>query len=70
MVVVAKLIKLKLDNGLMEMADHIELGREYQVDLSTIQMRKLYHFQSGKEWQCEMVQDTKGGWLPTEMLQW
>jgi hypothetical protein len=70
MIVTAKLTKRQTSDGLLEMGDQISLGREYRVDLSTIQIRGGYNFIHRVEWEREMVQDIEGGWLPTEMLEW
>jgi hypothetical protein len=70
MIVTAKLIKKETDDGLMTVRDHVELGSEYQIDLSTLTIRMGYNYLQGQEWEREMVKDVEGGWLPTEILSW
>lgn len=71
MIVTAKLVKVKTEDGLMEICDPSLLGKEYLIDLSTKRMRSGFNITHNKQWEREMVQDsTNGGWLPTEMLEW
>ncbi len=69
MIVTARLIKRRTDDGLMTMADHVSLGKEYQIDLKTRCIRRGVNFLQNKKWKREMVQDDTGGWLPIELLE-
>jgi len=69
MIVSARLVKRKTDDGLMEMSEGAPLGKEYLVDLSTRAMKKGYNYIHDKSWQREMIRDVAGGWLPTELLE-
>lgn len=65
----AKLIKLKTDDGLFEMFSHIELGKEYFVNLDTQKTRIGYSALHKKNWEREMIRTVDGGLLPTELLE-
>jgi hypothetical protein len=66
----ATLIKRKTDDGLIEIHDHIQLGKEYLVDLDSRSMQKGYNLVEGKAWEKEgiLVISSGGRWLPTELL--
>ncbi len=68
MIARATLIKLKTDDGFVEMHDDVPLGRVYLVELTTRRMRRGMHLPTRSTWQREMVEDVEGGWLPTELL--
>jgi hypothetical protein len=70
-IVKAKLIKRMTADGLTELHDHIPLGKEYNVDLSTRHLSAGINFVKGKRWVREII-NTIGddvGWLPTELLE-
>ena len=71
MIVRARLIKRKTDDGLMEVSDDIPLGQEYYVDYNTIQMVDCVYIATGQKHEKEMVQVYPHGykWLPTELLE-
>ena len=68
MIVKAKLIKRKTDDGLVEVHDHVPLGRIYQVDLSTRKMSRGMNLNTGQIWERETVL-IEGLWFPTELLE-
>lgn len=69
----AKLIKIKSDDGLFEIKDDSTLGKEYFVDLKSIRVVKGFNTTQKVEWEKEIVNliDENGscGWMPTELLE-
>ena len=68
MITEAKLIKRKTDDGLMEIEDHIPLGKIYEVDLSSRQPVKGKNIEKSVFWEREMIL-SDGEWFPTELLE-
>jgi len=68
MIVTAKLIKRKTNDGLMEVQDSVPTGRIYKVNLKTKKMQKGMNLDTGKIWDREMV-IVEGQWFPTELLE-
>jgi len=69
MITIAKLIKLKTDDGLMEMNDDIPLGKNYVVDTDTKRIVRGFNLEYGKEWEREIIFTPSDGFLPTELLE-
>jgi len=68
MIVKAVLVKTSTKDGLINFHGDIELGKEYYVDLNSIQEVGGIHMSTQTVWSREMVWDIEGGWLPTEVL--
>jgi len=68
MIVKAKLIKRKTDDGLIELEDHVPLGKVYEVDLSTRAIRRGKNIEKSVFWEREIIL-TEGQWFPTELLE-
>lgn len=66
----ATLIKKKTNDGLVEITEHIEIGKEYMIDPMSEQMLTGINLIKNKMWQRMMVQIVDGKWLPTELLEW
>jgi len=72
MIVEARLIKRKTDDGLMELEDHVPLGRIYRVDTHSRRVWNCVHIPSGRVHEKEMIQlypHQPCGWLPVELLE-
>jgi hypothetical protein len=67
-IVEMKLVKRKTDDGLIEIYDHVKLGKIYKVDLDTLQKQRLYNKDYQKEHDKLMIHVTDGGWFPYELL--
>ena len=66
----ATLVKKKTNDGLVEITEHIEIGKEYMIDPLSEQMLTGINLIKNKMWQRMMVQVVNGKWLPTELLEW
>jgi hypothetical protein len=66
---IAKLVKHITADGLMEMHDHIPLGKEYEVDLDSIENASGYNVDKQVQWQRLMISTTDLEWLPLELLE-
>lgn len=64
----ATLIKLKTDDGLLQMRPHIQLGKVYEVDPTTRKAEKGVNTDKCVLWEREIILTENGEWLPTEML--
>lgn len=69
-IVIAHLIKLATDDGMVEFNDDVPIGKMYKIDLSLLFLQYVWNERTGEGKEREMVWDTKGGWLPTECLTW
>ena len=72
-IVTAKLIKKSSDDGLFNM--HVPIGKEYLIDLDTLNVRDGYNMKKDIRWTkeiVEMVNETGGfeGLIPTELIEW
>lgn len=68
--VTATLIKLATEDGLVEFNYDVPIGKVYKIDLSTKATVELFNQERNISHFKEVVWDTRGGWLPTEVLQW
>jgi len=68
-VVKAKLIKRCTDDGLFEIEEDVPVGKEYLVDLDTMQMAQGHNYVKKVNWYKLIIFDVFGGWLPRELLQ-
>jgi hypothetical protein len=66
--VTARLKKRVTSDGLVEMHDHVPIGKEYKIDADSRGNRTGYNYIKRKSWDRELVWDINGGWLPTELL--
>lgn len=66
--VTAKLVKRTTDDGLVEVKDDVPLGREYQVDLDSIEILTLINKLKNKEHTKEVIWADNSRWIPTELL--
>jgi len=67
----AVLIKRTTEDGLVEIQDDVELGREYIIDDSTIRMAAGYNHVLKKTWArliVDVKEDQNVRWFPTELL--
>jgi len=69
MIVKAKLIKLKTDDGFFELFEDVDLGKEYEVDTSTIGEYEWYNTVHDVKFKKLMIEDVNGGLLPLEVLE-
>ena len=69
-IVTAELIKKTTEDGLIEIADNIEIGKIYQVDINSIQMVEGINIVHNTRWEREMIfaVNDEAGWMPTELL--
>ena len=67
-IVTATLVKSITDDGLVEIHDHVELGKKYEVDLDSISLAEGFNVDKGKYWQRLIVWTLTGEWLPVELL--
>ena len=71
-VVDAKLIKRVTDDGMIEVEDHVELGRKYIVNLDSRRTESGFNTIQEKHWTREVIDviDVDGDyWWPTELLE-
>lgn len=68
MIVKVKLKKLRTDDGTFSVKDHVKLGAEYEIDLSTRRLASLYNYEMNLKHSKEIVDCTNGFYLPVEML--
>ena len=72
-----RLIKRTTDDGLVEVEDHIEVGKEYVAEVDTKSMVDGFNVDKNKLWEREMVlcfgvpggHEALAGWMPTEILE-
>ncbi len=69
MIVEAKLIKLKSEDGFWEMLNCVTLGTTYQVDTETMRVARVRNRELHKEANVLIIQCTDGQWLPVELLE-
>lgn len=68
-VVTAVLRKTQTNDGLVEMEDDIQLGKEYRVDLNTIRTLTLKTIDKGDRHERKFIMEIDSGkWLPVELL--
>ena len=69
-IVTAELIKKTTEDGLFEIADNIEIGKIYRVDINSIRMGGGINIVHNIEWVREMIfaVNDGAGWIPTELL--
>lgn len=65
----AKLIKRKTDDGLFEIEDYVQLGKEYMVDVDSLFRGTGVHVPTGTVWEREVVFMENGEWFPLELLE-
>lgn len=68
---IATLIKRTTDDGLVEIQDNVEVGRQYLVDDSTIRIASGYNHVKKKTWTrlvIDVREDENVRWFPTELL--
>jgi hypothetical protein len=65
-----RLVKRRTGDGLMEIADHVLLGKVYRVVLASRRLRTGINVDHRRLWTREMIEDADhpGEWLPTELL--
>lgn len=79
-IAMAKLIKLKTEDGFFQMKDHIEVGKLYVVDLDSIHVARGMNLLLMCQWDKEIISTLDGrlltsdfgavnGWLPTEIIE-
>lgn len=66
--VTATLVKLKSDDGLIEMNADVPLGKHYVVDLDSRRVDDLFNFTYFREHTKESIATRDGGRLPTDLL--
>jgi hypothetical protein len=66
--VTAKLVKLSTDDGMVQMLDGVPLGKEYEVDVNSICVQKMYNMPLDTFHTKEIVWASNGLWLATELL--
>jgi hypothetical protein len=64
----AKVIKRKTNDGLIELEDHVLLGKIYEVDLSSRRILKGKNIEKSVFWSREMIL-AEGSWFPIELLE-
>lgn len=68
--ITVRLCKKKSDDGIFEMRDHVEIGREYVIYPETIREFDGFNQTRGIPWSNRKHVLTKeGGWLPVELLE-
>ena len=65
----AVLVQKKTGDGLVEMENHVKLGKIYTVDLDTRGYYTGYHLDKKVFWKREIIFDEFEKWLPTEILE-
>ena len=65
----ATLVKRRSENGLVEIEDHIRLGKRYRVLPSLRRTFRAFH-ESGVWHSVDMVMTDDGQWFPVELLDW
>ena len=68
-IVKAKLIKRTTDDGLFEIEDDIPIGKQYLVDLDSMEKCFGRNTVKGVNWEKVIIYDVFGGWMPTELLE-
>jgi hypothetical protein len=67
---IAKLKKHKTEDGLCEVFSTIPIGKEYKIDMDSIQEQKMWNVTHNVQHTKEIVWDRSGNnWLPTELLE-
>lgn len=66
--VVATLIKTMTNDGLFEIWEDIPIGKEYIVDLNSIEIAEGYNVKFNTTWKKEIIYTYDGEWMPTELL--
>jgi len=66
-IVTATLKKKKTDDGYFEVFEDVPIGKEYFIDLDSIQNKMGINLPTGKTFECKIVQ-TNEGWFPIELL--
>ncbi len=69
MIVEAKLVKLKSEDGFWEMLNYVQLGTVYEVDTETIRIARVWNRKLRKEASTTVIRCTNGTWLPVELLE-
>ncbi len=69
MIVDAVLCKRITSDGLVEVEDHVQIGKVYRVNLATRRMANGRNFIEHVTWRREIINDVNGTWFPTELLQ-
>ena len=64
----ARLKKLRTDDGLVEMEEHIQLGKIYLVDENSMQQVGWHNFIAHKTVTRASICADNGEWLPLELL--
>lgn len=63
------LVKLKSDDGLVEVYEDIPLRKKYRVDLDRIELQTFWHIEQEVKHQKYMVWDVEGQrYFPAELL--
>lgn len=70
----AKLIATKTLDGLVEVASHITLGKEYTVDISSRRISRGMNVVQNTMWTREVIdvledETDEWKWMPTELLE-
>jgi hypothetical protein len=65
----ATLIKRRTENGLVELEDHVPLGKRYRALPAFRRTFQALH-ESGVYHEVEMVMTDDGQWFATELLSW
>ena len=69
-VVIATLMKLKSADGLIEMEDHIPLGKKYTVNTATLRTVKLFNLDKKVSHEKDIIDVwPTGGYLVLELLE-
>lgn len=69
MLTVATLVKRRSANGLIEVKDHVTIGKTYVVDLRTLRTATLCHLPTGEVYEAQVIWECESGrWLAMELL--
>ena len=71
LIATAELAKRTTEDGLVEIEDHIPLGKTYKVDINSKRMAEGVNIVHNIKWEREVinvVDPTGDWWMPTELL--
>lgn len=70
-VVTATLVRRETADGFQSVEDHVQLGEQYQIELSTRRLAWFEHLATGERFQMEIVDTLPDGrWYAAELLDW
>lgn len=64
----ARLVKRSTEDGLVEIRDHVPLGKIYRVVIETRRTVTLYNSVRRVRHKKEIIDEVSGRWLPVECL--